>query len=287
MRRTPILSALVFGLALLAGTAPGLLATEVPAAPAASGESQQDELSRRATDPTASPPTFSLINDVTFSYRDRADGTPVDDTGYALRFQPVIPFKAWGVANILRMTIPYQISGPSPDGLGDVTIFDMVILPQSWGRLGIGVVGSFAAATSDVSAHASAGPAIGLVVAVTKKLNLGLFNQNLFGDGVSISQIQPIAAYQLGSGWSLSLGDLQWPYDWDRNEFVSMPIGVQLGKVLPVAKQPMRFAVNPQHESRVIDLKGVGPRSLRRVDFWYDTKGFLKGKADVTVFGMK
>ncbi len=40
-------------------------------------------------------------------------------------------------------------------------------------------------------------------------------------------------------------------------------------------------------ESRVIDLKGVGQRSLRRVDFWYDTKGFLKGKADVTLFGMK
>jgi hypothetical protein len=40
-------------------------------------------------------------------------------------------------------------------------------------------------------------------------------------------------------------------------------------------------------ESRVIDLKGVGKRSLRRIDFWYDTKGLLNGKADVTVFGMK
>ena len=40
-------------------------------------------------------------------------------------------------------------------------------------------------------------------------------------------------------------------------------------------------------ESRVIDLKGVGKRSIRRIDFWYDTKGFMNGKADVTVFGMK
>ena len=40
-------------------------------------------------------------------------------------------------------------------------------------------------------------------------------------------------------------------------------------------------------ESRVIDLRGVGKRSMRRIDFWYDTQGFLKGKADVTVFGMK
>jgi hypothetical protein len=40
-------------------------------------------------------------------------------------------------------------------------------------------------------------------------------------------------------------------------------------------------------ESRVIDLKGIGKRSVRRIDFWYDTKGFLSGKADVTVFGKK
>jgi hypothetical protein len=40
-------------------------------------------------------------------------------------------------------------------------------------------------------------------------------------------------------------------------------------------------------ESRVIDLRGVGKRSIRKIEFWYDTKGFLKGKADVTVFGMK
>jgi len=40
-------------------------------------------------------------------------------------------------------------------------------------------------------------------------------------------------------------------------------------------------------ESRVIDLRGIGKRSVRRIDFWYDTRGFLKGKADVTLFGMK
>ena len=40
-------------------------------------------------------------------------------------------------------------------------------------------------------------------------------------------------------------------------------------------------------ESRAIDLRGIGKRSVRRVEFWYDTKGFLKGKADVTVFGKK
>lgn len=40
-------------------------------------------------------------------------------------------------------------------------------------------------------------------------------------------------------------------------------------------------------ESRAIDLQGVGKRSIPKIEFWYDTKGFLKGKANVTVFGMK
>ena len=40
-------------------------------------------------------------------------------------------------------------------------------------------------------------------------------------------------------------------------------------------------------ESRQIDLQGVGEHRVHWIDFWYETKGFLKGKAHVTVFGMK
>ena len=35
-------------------------------------------------------------------------------------------------------------------------------------------------------------------------------------------------------------------------------------------------------ESRVIDLDG-GLRHLRKIEFWYETKGFLRGKARVAV----
>jgi hypothetical protein len=40
-------------------------------------------------------------------------------------------------------------------------------------------------------------------------------------------------------------------------------------------------------ESRQIDLRGIGQRSVRRIDFWYDTKGIMRGKASVTVVGQK
>jgi hypothetical protein len=228
----------------------------------APGESEADALARRSTDPTASPPSIGFINDHTLDYRDLEDGTPVDQMGYTLRFQPVVPFRAWGKSHILRVTVPYQNSGLGPEGLGDVTVFDMMVLPQSWGRLGFGAVASLVQAASDSPDHFKVGPAVVAMFPVSKKLNVGIFNQNLFGGDTAISQIQPILAYQLGGGWSLALGDLQWAYDWQRDELVSMPIGLQLGKVLPVFGQPMRFAINPQY-----DLKDLPGNSRFRVAF--------------------
>ncbi len=52
-------------------------------------------------------------------------------------------------------------------------------------------------------------------------------------------------------------------------------------------KIDVREDIRQGGESRAIDLRGVGTRSLRKIEFWYDTKGILKGKANVTVFGMK
>lgn len=48
----------------------------------------------------------------------------------------------------------------------------------------------------------------------------------------------------------------------------------------------VRYNIPKGGESRVIDLKG-GKRKLKSVEFWYDTKGFLSGKADVTLLGIK
>jgi hypothetical protein len=48
----------------------------------------------------------------------------------------------------------------------------------------------------------------------------------------------------------------------------------------------LRFNIPQGGESRIIDLKGAS-RKLKSVEFWYDTKGFLNGQADVTLFGQK
>lgn len=47
------------------------------------------------------------------------------------------------------------------------------------------------------------------------------------------------------------------------------------------------FLIPKGAESRVIDLRGIGERKVRRIDFWYDTSGITRGSAHVVMFGMK
>lgn len=49
----------------------------------------------------------------------------------------------------------------------------------------------------------------------------------------------------------------------------------------------VRARIEKGGESRAIDLRGAGQRSLRKVEFWYDTAGVHLERADVTLFGMK
>lgn len=48
----------------------------------------------------------------------------------------------------------------------------------------------------------------------------------------------------------------------------------------------LRSAISQGGESRIIEFKG-GKRKIKSVEFWYDTKGILRGKANLTLFGIK
>lgn len=202
-----------------------------------------DELARQATDPTASLMAFNFIADYTGAFHGPDTG---DDDAFGITFRPAIPFTAFGKPNILRITIPYQVQGRGEDGLGDVSIFDVAVTNESWGRWALGLVASLS--SSDAAADDFAiGPATGAVWAKSKRLNLGVFSQNVFAGDTAVSQLQPVIAYQLGNGWSLSAGDLQFVYDWENGRWLDIPIGVQLGKVTRLFGQPVRWAINPQY----------------------------------------
>ena len=48
----------------------------------------------------------------------------------------------------------------------------------------------------------------------------------------------------------------------------------------------VRQNISKGGETRDIDLQG-GKRSIRTIEFWYDTRGLLNGKADVTAYGKR
>jgi len=49
---------------------------------------------------------------------------------------------------------------------------------------------------------------------------------------------------------------------------------------------PIRVLIPKGGETRVIDLDG-GLRHLSKIEFWYETKGFIQGRSRVAVWGRK
>ncbi len=194
----------------------------------AAAQDSAADLARQATDPTASLMAFNFIADYTGDYNGPNGGQ--DDDSFDLSFRPAIPFTAFGRKNILRLTVPFRVAGRGTEGVGTVSIFDVMLYDRSWGRFAIGGVAALSqeGAADDTFAI---GPAAGVVYQYSKKLNVGVFNQNVFAGDTAISQLQPIIAYQLGNSWSLSAGDLQWAYDFKRSRWASFPLGFQLGKL--------------------------------------------------------
>ena len=72
------------------------------------------------------------------------------------------------------------------------------------------------------------GPAVLAVHPLSKRLNIGLLNQNLFASEAAVTQLQPIVAYQVGGGWALSARDSQFTDHWKSGEWTSLPLGFQI-----------------------------------------------------------
>lgn len=203
-------------------------------------------LAQKANDPTAPLMAVQLIDNYTSDYYNSLEG----NTANSVSFRAAYPYK-WGESNqIARVTLPTTTDSPTGDtGIQDMTLFNMTVFPTSWGRLGIGIVGSIPLA--DGHDQWSLGPAFGFVNNTFKKgLNLGLFNQNLFriaGEDdrpyTKISSFQPIINYSMGNGWNIGTGEIQYIYNWESSQWASLPIGLQVGKLHKFGKLPIIFSL--------------------------------------------
>jgi hypothetical protein len=224
----------------------------------ATGTAGDQDLATKLVDPTASVTTLNFQNRYISSFYGNSNQQNT------LVFQPVIPYKAFGTNHIFRATMPYRLDGPFQDGLDPVTLFDLMVIPLSRGRLGVGPVVSFGPNNRNGRDTIQAGPAIGYVTQ-KGKWTLGGFNQNLISNDTNVSFLQPVIAYTINPKWTISAGDLQEGYDWKSDQWVSLPVGFQVGRLVQVGKTTLRLAYNPQYNFRDLDgnpewthLFGVG-----------------------------
>jgi len=231
---------------LRATAAAALVLCAAHAARAAEEGSAGQSLEQAASDPTASLMSVSVQDIYAGSYHQLDD-----ESGNTLLLRSSVPFTTGSLDHIARATLPIVTDSPSGEsGLSDLVLFDLIVFDKSWGRWGIGPVLLAPTATDDaIGADKWAiGPAIGFV-ARSNKLMWGLFNQNLFsfaGDSdredVNVSILQPIVNYSLPDKWSIGTSEMNVTYDWEKDAWTILPLGVKLAKLVKFGKVPVQFA---------------------------------------------
>lgn len=209
------------------------------------GEAGQS-LEQAASDPTASLMAVQVQNVYSGSYH-----LLDDESGNLVQLRAALPFEAFGLNHIARITLPYVTDSPSgKTGLSDTVLFDLVVFEEAWGRWGLGPVMLFPTATDDAlgAEQWAIGPAVGFT-ARQPWLLWGLFNQNLFsfaGNGdredVNLSILQPLLNVSLPDKWSVGASEMNVTYDWTKGAWVNLPLGMKVAKLVKFGDLPVQFS---------------------------------------------
>lgn len=231
----------------------------------AGGTEGGQSIGQAASDPTASLMSFQLNDWYTSNFHNLPG-----ETSNNVVLRAAIPFKTGNLNHIFRATVPIITDHPAlSDGLSDISLFDLVVFNESWGRWGVGPVALFPTGGSKSGTEKwAAGPAVGFTMPKGKLL-LGVFNQNLFtyaGDDkrtdVDVSIIQPIVNYSLGNGWSVAVSDMNITYDWEASRWSSLPLGGKISKLVKFDGTPIQFSAQYEHD--FADDGVVGPEDIFR-----------------------
>lgn len=221
--------------------------------------SAEQSLSSQASDPTASLMSFQLQDYYSANLHNSSGSQNI------VQFRAAVPFQLGATNNIARLTLPYVTQNAAGrSGFADATVFNLTTFGRDWGRFGIGLVALLPTGADGISAEKwGLGPAAGFMAQPDWGL-FGLFNQNIFtvaGDDakpdVNISTLQPIVKVPLGGGWTVGTSDMSFVYDWDRSEFISLPVGVSVSKLVKMSGKPVQFQMS--YERNFYD-SGTGPK---------------------------
>ena len=242
----------------------------------AGGAAEPQDLGAAATNPVSDLIQFRLQDQYT------ASSYNADGYGNAAIVQGVVPLP--GLASkfdslsgiVTRTTIGYT-STPELDGIGrkhgfgDTSMLAFAVPKASPKKTvwGIGPALTIPTAGDNEfvgSGQWQAGPAFVFMVSPNKSVQVGalLFQQWDFSstrsDAADVDQsfIQPIFNYHFEGGWYVGLPDTPQMYDHEIDEW-TLNLGGVLGRVFPIAGQPMQLFGGVYYNPEEKDDNGVSP----------------------------
>jgi len=215
------------------------------------------DLANQVNNPAA-PVTFIQFRDILVPAVPGTNGVT-----NALQVQPVLPigpFKSFPFVQLVKITMPVYVAVPGTvdlqsfgvTGAGDLQVFDLLSIKQSWGRWGFGPALVFPTASAKATGAGKwqAGPAVALIYEGVKNLTVGAIVQNPISYAGSSSRpnvnnmlITPTLTYNLKDGWFTGLSDYNWSFNWQSDGAATIPLGIQVGKVVTIGRQPVSLSV--------------------------------------------
>jgi hypothetical protein len=239
--------------------------SNAPSAAKSGANVAAQELANQVNNPAA-PVTFIQFRDILLP-----DPSATKGAVNALQIQPVLPigpFHWFPYVQLMKITLPLVISTPGiappigciacgsgtqgVTGLGDMQVFDLVTIKQSWGRWGLGPSLIFPTATKPQLGAGKwlAGPSVAIIYTGIKNLTAGFVLQNPISfagsprrPGVNQMIITPTFTFNLKDGWFVGMSDYNFSWNWESNGAATIPIGLQAGKVVRIGKQPVSLSI--------------------------------------------
>jgi hypothetical protein len=221
----------------------------------AEGSARAEDAGGNATNDANNPLTPKITVNLQDYYTPSFYG-PLNSDANSLLLRGLIPMNVGGLPQLLRFTLPYSVN-PSPqgyaDGLGDLTVFDLFVLPSKPVLLAVGPL--FVAPTGTVrftgAGRFQAGAAGAAVAPQSWGLVGGLVTYqhsfaNDFGrEPTSLFTVQPIVFYNLPQGFYVRSSAI-WNFDVENN-LGYIPVGLGAGKVMQIGKVIANAFIEPQY----------------------------------------
>ena len=210
------------------------------------------ELANQVNNPTEPITLLQLRGLIAPAWSGSPGGATAIETEFVL---PIARGRLIPVMQLTRTTIPYLWLPDNQGGVagfGDLNYFDIGLIATKWGRWGPGitmVIPTGASTTALTAGKWQFGPAFAVIVTRVPDLQFGLVLQNPISFAgpserptVNALTISPTLTYNFPGGWFAGYSDFALQFNWEDGGAATIPVGLQVGKVLRLGKRPFVFS---------------------------------------------